>query len=213
MRRLKLEDIMALTPCLDWTRARVHEAMRGRSSVTASDILDAEHVPAQDRIWLLLKGKFFKRGVLILIAAAFAEHVLPIYERVYPDDQRLAQAIRSARLYVLDGIQSCDNAAAVASNAAIAADQASDNADYVDDVDDVAASAAAYVAAASAYTIATATRSTSYVVNAARAAQNAAAAAATAAAIAIATDAESGERHYQLSVIKQYLDAQQEEAK
>jgi len=79
MRRLTLADIMWLVPCSDWTRDRVREAMGGRTSLSAYDVLNAEHVPAGDRVWLLLKGGFLRYKNLVRVAAEFATHAYPWY--------------------------------------------------------------------------------------------------------------------------------------
>jgi len=96
MRCLTLADIMALAPGAEWTRQRVRELMRGQETITAYDILDAEQVPARDRIWLLIRGQLLERNDLILIAVALAERVLPLYTAMYPHDQRPAHAIQAA---------------------------------------------------------------------------------------------------------------------
>jgi len=98
MIRLTLEDIMSLTPCLDWPRERVHEAMRGRASVTASDIIDDEQIPAQDRVWLLLKAGFLGRDDLVLIADEFVSHTTPRYHATN-DAKHAAYNARSAAAY------------------------------------------------------------------------------------------------------------------
>jgi len=194
MLRLTVEDIMSLRPCPSWTMARVREAMRGRVSVTASDIPDAEHVPAKDRIWLLIKGGFFDRNDLILIAAAFVEHVLPLHEIAYPNDSRPRDATQAAATAAATAA-----AAAAATVAAVATPAESATAAY----------AAAYWASAAAKAKAFASVSSAADYSASAADTTDRANRLTAARLAgLATAAE---HHYQLSVIKQHLDAQQED--
>lgn len=178
--KITLPEIMQLEPCLEEEEVKL--LMRGQSEWTALEIIAAEHVPVENRVWLLLNGGFFDDADLRMMAAAFAEHVLHHYESVYPDDKRPRQAIEAARLFACGEI--LFSAAYAASNAAyISASDAAAN----------AANAAACVASAtsdaSAYTA-----STSYTTYAA-----------SYGAACAAEYAE--EREYQLSIVKIYAEA------
>jgi len=54
-----------------------------------------------------------------LLAADYAEHVLPIYEAQYPDDPRPRHAIETARQYALGRVTAQEMAAAGGARAAV----------------------------------------------------------------------------------------------
>jgi len=196
--KITLPEIMELEPCLGEEEVKL--LMKGQSEWTALEIITAEHVPVENRIWLLLNGGFFDDADLRMMAAAFAEHALHHYENVYPDDKRPRQAIEAARLFACGEI--LFYAAYAASNAAYAAfDAAANAAAYAAANAAYAAANAANAAANAAYAAACVASATS---NAAYATSNASAYAAYGAACAAEY---AKEREYQLSVIKIYAEA------
>jgi hypothetical protein len=97
MRKVTIDQVMAWRPCNLYTRERVTELFNGGDMLTAWDISVLD-IPIADRIWALLHREFFTDSDLRLIACAFAERVIHIYERKYPGDYRPREAIRVARL-------------------------------------------------------------------------------------------------------------------
>ena len=91
-----------------------------------------------------------------LIAADFAEHVLPLFEAEYPDDDRPRKAIEAARAYARGEItkEQLDDARAAARDAAAAAAWDAARAAARDDARADARAAAAAAAGAAARTAA-----------------------------------------------------------
>jgi hypothetical protein len=101
MKIVTIDQVMAWGPCKPYTRERVTELFNGGDMLTAWDISVLD-IPIEDRIWALLHSEFFTDSDLRLIACAFAERILPIYERKYPGDYRPRETIRVARLFAMD---------------------------------------------------------------------------------------------------------------
>ena len=122
--RITVDDVMAMGPCYE--RERIEEMFQGRDSVTPLDIARAEHVSVKDRLWVLLREKFIPANELHELACRFAESVLPIYETLYPGDDRPRQAIETKRAWLRGHATNEELAAACAAarNAARAAEGA-----------------------------------------------------------------------------------------
>jgi hypothetical protein len=189
----------------------------------------AESNGLDDALWVLrnaVKGEQADRDRFMrLLACDFAEHVLPIFEKKYPNDKRPHEAIRMGRLFaegkctaedLIIARRTAAAAAAVADAYAAAAAAYADaayadaayadaTAAYADAAYADAAYAAAYAAADAAYAAATAT----YAAAAANAAY-AAATAATATAAAYAADAAARltEKQWQLGTLQAALTAE-----
>jgi len=117
--------------------------LKGRKEITYQDILDCG-IPLKDKYWFFCK-KVFTKEQNQQIAIEIAECVLPIYEKKYPNNKALRQAIEAAKLYLtghitLEELLKVRYTAADAANAAYAYAADAANAAY-------AAADAAYAAA------------------------------------------------------------------
>lgn len=68
--------------------------------ITLNDIVDSE-IPLKDKFWFCCK-KVFNKKMNQAIAIAVAECVLPIYERIFPDNMQPRIAIIAAKSYDID---------------------------------------------------------------------------------------------------------------
>jgi len=69
----------------------------GGAATPAMELLDAWQ---DDPIAIICESLGLDDGPLRLLAADWAEHVLPLFEKAYPGDKRPRQAIRAARDFV-----------------------------------------------------------------------------------------------------------------
>ena len=155
-------------------------------------------------IWGLSRTGNLDKPLAVQIAIACAEHVLPLFEKKYPNDQRPRRALEAAKAWLANPCEATRSKAAAAAAAAYgtyvairaayaaAAAAAAANAAY-------AANAAAYAAAA--YTGDAAT----YDAPCAADASAYAAAAANAAAAAKAASAIKAERKWQADTIREIV--------
>jgi hypothetical protein len=206
-----VDEVMAWRPCNLYTRERVTELFNDGDMLTAWDISVLD-IPIADRIWALLHREFFTDSDLRLIACAFAERVIHIYERKYPGDYRPREVIRVARLFAvgratLKDLKTVEAAAWAAVWAARAAEAA-----------EAAARAAAWAAARAAAEAAVWAAVWAAARVAAEASAEAAAVAAAVAANWAVCDtteatllvARKAEYRAQLDIIKLYLEGQDE---
>jgi hypothetical protein len=92
------EYIKTLDPCADgWKNLIKHYP---NWSGTPLDFLELEHVPVEDKQWLLLREDFLLERDLHLYACFCAESVLHIFEKEYPNDKRSRQAIEAKRKWL-----------------------------------------------------------------------------------------------------------------
>ena len=112
---------------IPWLREELYEAEGDGASVESNDKI------VFTRARLLRRVETWNRRTMILVAADWAEHVLPIFESKYPKDNRPRLAIEAAK-------NGDTTAASAIAAAAYAADAAADA--------DAAAAAAATAAAA-----------------------------------------------------------------
>jgi hypothetical protein len=157
----------------------------GRRSMSVLEVMELDAVSVEDRLWVAIRA--LNKKDRRLFACDCAEHVLPIYEKYYPDDSRPREAIETMRRYARG--EATKEELEIANNAAYAAANA-----VADDADDA-------WAAANSAADAAANNAASAAANAAWAAADAADAA-DAAARAAARDAE---REWQLERVKCYL--------
>jgi hypothetical protein len=102
MKTATIEEALSWGPCYD--EAHIRELAGDKAEWTLLDILDHPNVSAEDKCWLVLRPHFFSDADLRMMAAAFAEQQLHIFEREYPDDTRPREAIKAARLFALGEI-------------------------------------------------------------------------------------------------------------
>ena len=174
---INLQVIKSFEPCVEGLENFIkhHKDFSG----TALELLELENVPAKDKFWLLLREEFIPENDLHELACKFAESVLHLFEKEYPNDLRLRKAIEAKRKFIKGEISKDELAAAraAARDAARAATWA-----------ELAAARAAWAAASAA----------SDAASAASAASDAARDAAWAAA-------RGDERQKQLEIVKEYF--------
>ena len=85
MRRLTVDEVMALKPC--YSRERVEELWAGRESLGLDEIA-ALDIPRADRLWCLLAPGVLPDAVLGELHCRIVDEAVVIYERYYPDDHR-----------------------------------------------------------------------------------------------------------------------------
>ena len=110
---ITVNQIMDWGPCPDYTRERVIELFEGRPWVSPKDVLESS-ITHEDKLWVVLRPEILGEDNLHLCACDFAESVLYIYEREYPEDSRPRAAIESKRTWVKD--KSEKNRAAMAAS-------------------------------------------------------------------------------------------------
>ena len=100
-----VDAVMEWEPCEEYTREVVSNLFGGRETLTALEILDRP-IPAQDRLWAVLRQDFIPDRELRMLACDFAEAVLPIWEKKYPTDDRPRKAIEAGRAFTKGEIDS-----------------------------------------------------------------------------------------------------------
>lgn len=98
---MNIDDVLWYGPCI--SREEIIEIM-GDKDWSAQDIIDAANIKPEYKVWALLRGNFFGNRDLQMMAAAFAEHLLPNFERRCPTDKTPRDAIMTARLLALGEI-------------------------------------------------------------------------------------------------------------
>jgi hypothetical protein len=184
-----VDDVLALRPCDAYARERVMDLFAGRASLTAQDVAALE-IPAEDRLWALLRMLPRERWLPAIYAAA--DRAVRIYA---PAALRAAGLEAEAlRLEAVASINDATTAWAAAAAARAAADAARAARDAWDAWAAAAAARAAEAAADTAWAAARATDDAAWAAaDAARAAADAAWATARAAGVAgaAACDAET----------------------
>ena len=127
---INLQVIKSFEPCVEGLENFIkhHKDFSG----TALELLELENVPAKDKFWLLLREEFIPENDLHELACKFAESVLHLFEKEYPNNLRLRKAIEAKRKFIKGEISKDELAAARAAASAAryaaraAADAASD---------------------------------------------------------------------------------------
>jgi hypothetical protein len=104
MKSVTIEQIMSFGPCSIYTREHIEELRKEvcgrRKRITIQDIMNAP-IPAQDKIWLLLREEFFTELQLHQISIWCWEKIArPVWEKYYPEDKRPHEAIRIKKLWL-----------------------------------------------------------------------------------------------------------------
>ena len=123
MKKITVEQVLALKPCEEYTPERLHDLMA--EPVTPLEICDLDSVPVLDRMWVLLRLGVIDDRNLRLLACKWAERVLPIFEKAYPDDDRPRNAIAVSRRFA-NGDASKEELAAAKNDAWAAAGAAAE---------------------------------------------------------------------------------------
>lgn len=80
--------------------AHLIEAFAGLQSLTPAEVLDLD-LPAEDRLWVVLRPEVLCERSMRLIACDVATWVLRHYEAYRPDDDRPRRAIETARRFAV----------------------------------------------------------------------------------------------------------------
>lgn len=100
MALISIDQILRWNPCAVYdSREKIIERTDGNWPKTPLEILDLD-IPAEDRLWVLLRPKIIPKKKLHLLACDFAEDVLFIFEEQSPQDNRLRCAIEAKRRWV-----------------------------------------------------------------------------------------------------------------
>ncbi len=112
MRTLTLEYLRDERKACYWSGDGVDgKALEPRLPMTVAELIADKVIPARDKQWVLLHSNFFTDNELRLLACDFAEAVLPIFEKEYPNDNRPRNAIAVARRFA-NGDSSAEELAA-----------------------------------------------------------------------------------------------------
>lgn len=151
--RINTAYIKTLDPCQD--RFDNWKKHYDNFDLSLSEFLDLSQITHRDKLWVFFRS--IPKHQIPLVAADFAEQVLHFYENTYPNDNRVKEAIRMARVKNIDLNNSIDAAphavrAAYASvYAAARAANAAAHSAYNDSAHDAAFAAHAAVRAAYAF--------------------------------------------------------------
>ncbi|HNX81711.1 MAG TPA: hypothetical protein PKL77_06150 [Candidatus Omnitrophota bacterium] len=192
MKTVTLSQFMSFRPC--WKEDRIRAIAGDKAEWTAMDVLNLENVPADDRLWSVLREEFIPARILHEFKCRCAEQALALIEH---PDSRSVDAIAAKRAWMRGEIsdKQLDVAARAAAHAAVRAAHS--------------AARAAYSAARAAYSAVRAAADDAYYAaaySADAAAYSAARAAAHAAARAAADDACAVARNEQVAMLKKMLE-------
>ena len=90
-------QIVRMPRCEDYSDERVRRLVEGRERWEALDILRHTGLTPSERLWLLVRGSFLDDAEKIEAACRIAEHVLPMFEAVFPHNHHPRRALRVAR--------------------------------------------------------------------------------------------------------------------
>lgn len=95
MKTIDKEFLKSLKPCASrWENYLEHHA---DFSGTLAEFLSLDHLTIEDKLWVALRPEVIPVPVLQEYACRCAEHVLPIFEKQFPEDKRPREAIEVAR--------------------------------------------------------------------------------------------------------------------
>jgi hypothetical protein len=94
-----VEDVLAWEPCGP-DEDQIRALASARERWTARDVLREARISPGDRLWVVTRPELLADRVMHEFGCRCAERVLPIYERRYPEDQRLRTAIDTKRRWV-----------------------------------------------------------------------------------------------------------------
>ena len=97
MTKINLEYIKTFDPCQDGldNYIKYHKEFNG----TMTEFLSLEHIPYEDKVWLVVKVIDYK--ILQKWSVDCAESVLHIYEDKYPGDNRVRDCIETTKKYLV----------------------------------------------------------------------------------------------------------------
>ncbi len=96
MRRIDIDTLMSWCPChsRQWCKGRMPKGY-----LTPLQVVKHTYVTTPDKLWVLLRPEILPEQSLRLLAADFADRVLPIFESEYPECSHPRVAILTARLF------------------------------------------------------------------------------------------------------------------
>jgi hypothetical protein len=114
---ITIDDVISLDPCQDGTDYRnrnvLLELSGGRECFDALDLLAADHIPAEDRLWLALRPELVHEHILHRAACAYASRALARERRAgHKVDARSYAAIRAKLAWLRGKISNNDLRAA-----------------------------------------------------------------------------------------------------
>ena len=96
-KRITVNQVVGMSPCLDYTEARLLKLSGGKKSMLLLDVFDLP-IPPGDIIWLFCE--VMTASQRMDFAERCARHVLPIYEKEYPNDKRVRALLDGIRQYL-----------------------------------------------------------------------------------------------------------------
>ena len=109
MKTLTLDDVLASGYCSNrYTPEIISRLWGDRETANALDVLDSR-LPLDDKLWLIFKLNLLSEETVNTFRAALAHLCADIYERYYPDDDRVrkcAEALTNAANGDLSGMVS-----------------------------------------------------------------------------------------------------------
>jgi len=149
--KLTKKYILANRGC--YIREKTEELLKGfRSPIALKTLIKDFPIPLKDRFWFLFKHCELNLQTKIDLSFEMAVIVSEIFNKQYPDDNRVNECLQAYRDYKVGKIDLAElRAAAAAAHAADAADAAYAAYAYAAYADAAYAAAAAYAAYAAAY--------------------------------------------------------------
>lgn len=96
-----VDDVMASSPCRDYTRDRVKRLFGRRRRLNVLDVLALREVPAEDRVWAALHAELIPiRGLHTLACRITNRAMRLIYKAGYRVDGRSCEAVRVKRRWL-----------------------------------------------------------------------------------------------------------------
>lgn len=94
--RITFEDVMALRPCI--SESQIMDYFNKRESVTYLDVVRDKKIEHSHKLWLLCHYLSDKNKMLFAIKCAL--EVLPLFEKIKPDDERPRIALEKAQMFL-----------------------------------------------------------------------------------------------------------------
>ncbi len=125
--RVTPEQVLAWNPCEEYDIERLRKLWGKRKTLNAINMLKL-NISYDDRFWAVLREGMIPERTLHIFACDVAEHVLPVFEKAYPKDERPRKAIETKRLWLAGKAtdEELNAARAAARDAARAAARAAD---------------------------------------------------------------------------------------
>ena len=95
MKTVTVSQFLGFSPC--YSEEKIRELAGGKTEFTALDVLDMTKVPAEDRLWAVLREEFIDAHVLHEFSCRCAEQALALVDN---PDPRSIEAIRVKRAWL-----------------------------------------------------------------------------------------------------------------